>query len=48
MKDELSARERIAAYALCQEAEDLADLAPWAAWILRPLARLIRRMAAER
>lgn len=44
---ELSARERIAAYTLCREAEELADRVPWAAWVLRPLARLIRWMDQE-
>lgn len=47
MDDELSARERIAAHKLCREAEELADRATWAAWLLRPLARLIRWMDEE-
>lgn len=45
--DELTARERIEAHRLCREADELADKAPWAAWALRPLARLIRWMDAE-
>jgi hypothetical protein len=45
--NELTARERIAAHALCREADELADKAPWSAWLLRPLERLIRWMDAE-
>lgn len=45
--DELTARERIEAHRLAGEAEELAKGASWAAWFLRPMARLIRWMDTE-
>lgn len=45
--NELSARERIEAHALCRDMDELAERAAWAGWLLRPLARLIRQMDAE-
>jgi hypothetical protein len=45
--EDLTARERIEAHRLAREADELANTAPWAAWILRPLARLIRWMDTE-
>lgn len=45
--DELTARERIELHRVCREADETADHAPWAAWLLRPIARLLRWMDAE-
>lgn len=47
MADELTARERLKLHAVCRDADALADRAPWSAWLLRPLARLLRWMDAD-
>lgn len=44
---EITARDRIAAFRLAREADDLADQSRWAALILRPLARSLRWIATE-
>jgi len=45
--NEITARDRIAAVQLAGEAEALAKEARWAAWVLLPLAKLLRWMAEE-
>lgn len=47
MKDEITARDRIEGFRVAREAEELATRATWAAWLLRPLARLLRHISSE-
>lgn len=42
--EEITWQERQQARKLIRELEQLAVEAPWAAWLLRPLARLLRWM----
>lgn len=42
--DELTGRERLKLHALCCDMDDLAERAAWAAWFLRPMARLLHWM----
>lgn len=41
---ELTPQERADARRLVREADELADRAPWTAWVLRPISRLVRWM----
>lgn len=42
--NELTGRERLKLHALCRDMDELAERVPWAAWFLRPMARLLRWM----
>lgn len=44
---EWTARDRIEAHRVAREADEIADNAPWAAWLLRPLAWLIRKLDTD-